>query len=89
MDSREVQWLIRTRSEEKRERERSRALRSDATRSWVPFTEYLHYRGAEDWKKLGKYQLTSYYLDYELECLRCGMEYEHPKLYGVTVSLMK
>jgi hypothetical protein len=43
----------------------------------------------EDWQKLGKYELNNYYLDYELDCLRCGMDYEHPKLYGIKVSIMK
>lgn len=86
----EIEYIKRQRMKEREERAQKRAFRSDAPRGWVPFKEYLeHAKGVLDWRKLGKYELTNNYLDYELECLRNGMEYEHPKIYGITVSLMK
>lgn len=90
MDSKQVSFIIRQRAKEKREREAHRAFRADATRDWVPFPEYLKFaKGVDNWRKLGSYKLNEYYMDYELECLIAGMEYEHPKLYGVKMSLMK
>lgn len=86
----EVNYIIRQRAAAKRDRAIARTTKEDSLRDWVPFTEYLlHAKGVEDWHALGKYMLTDYYLDYELECLMARMEYEHPSRYGITVSLMK
>lgn len=85
-----VPTIIRQRAAAKREREESRRFREDAAQDWVRFPDWLLYtHGITDWKEVERYTLYNLFLDYELECLINGMEYEHPKIYGLYNTLMK
>lgn len=86
----DVHTIIRENARKKREREAARRFRPDAVQSWVKFSDWLLYtHGIVDWKEVKQYTLYELFLDYELECLRNGMEYEHPKMYGLYNTLLK
>ncbi len=85
-----VPQIIRDRAKARREREAARRLNEDAIQSWVKFPDWLLYtHGIVDWEQLKGFALRELYLDYELECLKNGMEYDHPKIYGLKSSIMK
>lgn len=55
-----------------------------ALRDAVPFAEWLlHVHGIGDWREIKPYKRGLLYGDYRVDCVRHGMMYENPKVYGV------
>lgn len=83
-----VKSLILERAKARREREINRVYNEGATRLYIPYSEWLRYaKGVTDWHDLRPYKLWDYYNEYQLECLKYQLEYEHPSIYGLYNTL--
>lgn len=83
-----IDKLIRDRANERRARRNERRTNMDAWTGWVPFDQWLLYaKGVEDWHSLKPYRLYDWYNEYQLECLRNGLEYQAPTTYGLYNTL--
>lgn len=80
-----VKSIIRDRANARRERDHQREINLYAQQVYVPFKEWLYYtEGIVDWRQLRKWDLRNYFCDYQLDCLRHELEWEHPQNYGLT-----
>lgn len=80
-----VRHLIRERANARRERDAARETRGEASIVYVPFQAYLLWTlGVADWRSMKRYDLWNAYLDYQLDCVRYNVEFEHPQNYGLT-----
>lgn len=79
-----VKKLIRDRAQARRERANQREINIYANVVFVPFQQWLLYtQGVANWKQLRKWELRCLFCDYQCDCVRHQLEYEHPQNYGL------
>lgn len=84
-----INELIHERANARRERANARQTNWEAWTAYVPFDEWLRYaKGVDDWHSLKPYRRYDYYLEYQIECIRHGLEFQCPKMFGLYNTLM-
>lgn len=77
------------RAKEKRDRLASRRMNSDATQVAVKFPDWLRYKkSVANWRELKPYQRWDYFNEYQMDCVRNGVEYENPVIYGLYDTIL-
>lgn len=79
-----VKKLICDRAQARRERANQREINIYANVVFVPFQQWLLYtHGIVDWKELPIWELRYLFCDYQCDCVRHQLEWEHPQNYGL------
>lgn len=84
-----VNQIIRDRAIARRERRDRRATNPEALRVFVPFRQWLrHVKGIEDPASLSRYRLWENFNEYQLDCVRFGLDSENPRNYDLYNTLI-